>query len=97
MSLSRQRGAPIPVFASDRNAAVYAHYVIARQGRSMPRRQDVDRMFGCFDFPGLDDRQLMSKLSRLDWSTSVEVEVSKWLLITNLAVPLDGAEVVEAS
>lgn len=54
-------------------------------------------MFGCFDFPGLDDRQLMSKLSRLDWSTSVEVEVSKWLLITNLAVPLDGAEVVEAS
>ena len=42
MILTRRPGATVSVFESNRNAEVYAYYIITRGNRPMPSRADID-------------------------------------------------------
>ena len=51
--------------------------------------QDVDRFIGCLDFLGHDDAWIRERLDHVDWSTVIDLELPKRLVITNLNVPLE--------
>ncbi len=46
----------------------------------------IDRMFGCFDFPRLNDDWLKQNAAQIDWSKKARVRVPKRLLISRLDV-----------
>lgn len=51
--------------------------------------KQVDRIFGCFDFPRRSDAWIKDNLEQVEWSDSIQVEVPKRLLITNLDIPIE--------
>lgn len=50
---------------------------------------DVDRIFGCFDFPRVGEEWIEANLDQVQWDPANTVDVPKRLLITNLTVPIE--------
>jgi len=48
---------------------------------------DIDRIFGCFDFPRFSDEWLTRNLDEVHWAGPVQIEVPKRLVISQLDVP----------